>query len=72
MKVYKKYDTQENKQYNLLAKEYIEKNNIKCKYYGFMGMSGDLDLVCIDGIVHRFCIETKKLFDKENKKWYIN
>ena len=30
-------------------------------------MAGDLDLVCIDGIVHRFCIETKELFSKENK-----
>lgn len=50
-----------------IKKEYIEKNNIKCKYYGFMGMAGDLDLVCIDGIVHRFCIETKELFSKENK-----
>lgn len=72
MKIYKKYDTQKNKQYNLLAKEYIEKNNIKCKYYGFMGMAGSCDLVLIDGIVYRFCIETKKLFNKENKKWYIN
>ena len=26
MKIYKKYDTQKNKEYNLLAKEYIEKN----------------------------------------------
>ena len=41
-------------------------------YYGFMGMAGDLGLVCIDGIVHRFCIETKELFSKENKKLCIN
>lgn len=61
MKIYKRYDTQKNKQYNLLAKEYIEKNNIKCKYYGFIGMSGNLDLVCIDGKIYRFSIETKDL-----------
>lgn len=61
MKIYKRYDTQKNKQYNLLAKEYIEKNNIKCKYYGFIGMAGDLDLVCIDGKIYRFSIETKDL-----------
>lgn len=61
MKIYKKCDTYKNKQYNLLAKQYIEKNNIKCKYYGFMGMAGDNDLVLIDGKVQRFNIETQEL-----------
>lgn len=61
MKIYKKYDTYKNKQYNLLAKQYIEKNNIKCKFYGFMGMAGDNDLVLIDGKVQKFNIETQEL-----------
>lgn len=61
MKIYKKYDTYKNKQYNLLAKEYIEKNNLNCRYYGFIGMVGNYDLVLIDRKVYRFCIETKQL-----------
>lgn len=61
MKIYKKYDTYKNKAYNELAKEYIEKNRIKCKYYGFIGMSGDYDLVYIDGKTYKFNIETKEL-----------
>ena len=61
MKIYKKYNTYKNKQYNLLAKEYIEKNNLKCRYYGFIGMAGSYDLVLIDRKVYRFCIETKQL-----------
>ena len=61
MKIYKEYDTCKNKQYNLLAKEYIEKNNLNCRYYGFMGMAGDCDLVLIDRKVYRFYIETKQL-----------
>lgn len=47
-------------------KEYIEKNNVKCKYYGFMGMAGSCDLVLIDGKVYRFYIETKQLKSIEN------
>ena len=61
MKIYKKYDTYKNKQYNLLAQKYIKKNNIKCKYYGFMGMAGDNDLVLIDGKIQKFDIETQEL-----------
>lgn len=61
MKVYKKYDYYKNRAYNELAKKYIEKNNIKCKYYGFMGMSGDYDLVLIDGKIIKFNIETQEL-----------
>jgi hypothetical protein len=66
MKIYKKYDTYKNKEYNLLAKEYIEKNNVKCKYYGFMGMAGSCDLILIDGKFYRFYIETKQLKSIEN------
>lgn len=61
MKIYKKYDYYKNKAYNELTKKYIEKNNIKCKYYGFMGMAGDYDLILIDGKVTRFNIETQEL-----------
>ena len=61
MKIYKKYDTQKNKQYNKLAEEYINKNGIKCRYYGFMGMAGDNDLVYIDGKVYKFNIDTQEL-----------
>ena len=61
MKIYKKYDTQKNKPYNELATKYIKKNNIKCKYYGFMGMSGDYDLVSIDGNIYKFNIENQEL-----------
>ena len=37
------------------------KNNLNCRYYGFMGMAGDCDLVLIDRKVYRFYIETKQL-----------
>jgi hypothetical protein len=65
MKVYKKYDTYKNKQYNLLAKKYIEKNNIKCQYYAFLGMSGDKDLIKIDGKIFYFDIVTQELLRRE-------
>ena len=65
MKIYKKYDTYKNKQYNLLAKQYIEKNNIKCKFYGFMGMAGDNDIVLIDGKIQKFNIETQELLRRQ-------
>lgn len=65
MKIYKKYDTYKNKQYNILAKHYIEKNNIKCKYYGFIGMAGDNDLVVIDGKIQKFNIETQELLRRQ-------
>lgn len=68
MKIYKKYDTYKNKQYNLLAKEYIEKNNLNCRYYGFIGMAGNYDLVLIDRKVYRFCIETKQLKSIEDEE----
>lgn len=61
MKIYKKYDYYKNKIYNELAKKYINKNNIKCKYYGFIGMLGDYDLVLIDGKIVKFDIETQEL-----------
>lgn len=61
MKVYKKLDTIKNKQYNILAKEYITKNNIKCKYYGWVGMAGDFDNVLIDGNIKKFNINTQKI-----------
>lgn len=65
MKIYKKYNTLKNNQYNLLAKKYIEKNKIKCKYYGFVGMSGDFDLVLIDGKIQKFNIETQELLRRQ-------
>lgn len=42
------------------AEEYIKENNIKCRYYGWAGMAGDIDLIKIDGRIRRFNIETKK------------
>lgn len=69
MRIYKKYNTQKNKQYNILAKEYIQKNNIKCKYYGYMGMGAVnniyMDYVLIDGNVARFNINNKELLKRE-------
>lgn len=61
MKIYKKYDTEKNLYYNTIAKNYIIKNKIKCKYYAFLGMSADKDLVKIDGKIYYFDIETQEL-----------
>lgn len=60
MKIYKKLNTIRDKSYNSLAKEYIIINNIKCKYYGWLGMSGDFDIVKIDGKIRKFNIDTKQ------------
>lgn len=60
MKVYKKYDTDKNKSYNLLAKEYLELNNIKCKTYAWIGMAADCDMVIADKKTYKFNINTKQ------------
>lgn len=58
MKIYKKYNTRKNLYLNTIAKNYIIKNKIKCKYYAFLGMSGDKDLVKIDSKTYYFNNET--------------
>lgn len=60
MKLYKKYQKdKKSQQYQLLAKEYLLLNNIKCKYYGWIGMSGNFDIIKTDKGIFRFNINTK-------------
>lgn len=65
MKIYKKYDSNKNKQYNILAKEYLQKNNINIKYYVWIGMAGDKDIVKTNQGYFYFNINTKKLIKQE-------
>ena len=61
MKLYKKFENDNKyKAYHKLAKEYLEFNNIKCKYYGWIGMSKDLDIVKTDKGIMYFDINTKE------------
>lgn len=53
MKLYKGYE-----QGKSWALSHILHNNIRCRYYGWVGMSGDVDLVKIDGVVRYFNINT--------------
>lgn len=57
MKIYKGYNEKQTKTYAL---PHIEHNDIRCKYYGWVGMAGDIDLVKIDGNIRRFNINTHK------------
>ncbi len=60
MKIYKKFNTDKNRQYNRLAEEYLKANNIKCKYYAWLGMAGDNDIIIADNNTYRFNINTKE------------
>lgn len=65
MKLYKGHET--------LAKtalKYIEKNKIKCRYYGWEAMLGRVDLVKIDGVVRRFSIDTGIELTREQARSY--
>lgn len=65
MKLYKGHET--------LAKQalkYIEKNKIKCRYYGWEAMLGHVDLVKIDGKIRRFHVDTGVELTKEQAKSY--
>ena len=62
MKLYKKYENDlKNKSYHDLAREYLELNNINVKYYGWHGMTGNIDIVKTDKGYFHFDINTKKL-----------
>lgn len=50
--------------------KYIEKNKIKCRYYGWEAMLGQVDLVKIDGKIRRFHIYTGVELTKEQAKSY--
>lgn len=53
MKIYKRYN-------NFIenCQKYISHNNIKCNYFGWIGMCADIDYVKIDGKIRRFNINT--------------
>ena len=50
--------------------KYIEKNKIKCRYYGWVGMLGRVDLVKIDGKIRRFHIDTGVELTREQAQRY--
>lgn len=61
MKLYKKCLNDRYQTYHDLAKEYLIINNIQCKYYMWVGMCGNIDLVKTDKGLFKFNIETKRV-----------
>lgn len=61
MKIYKNCKNYKNNEYNRLAKEYLLKNGINVKYYGWYGMAGHCDIVKTDKGYFYFDIDTKEL-----------
>jgi hypothetical protein len=56
MKFYKGYE-----KFQKDVEKYINANNIRCKFVGWSGMAGDIDLIKIDGNIKRFDRNTLKL-----------
>lgn len=46
--------------YSHYALAHIKANNIRCRYYGWYAMCGDVDIIKIDGRFRRFHVETHK------------
>lgn len=56
MKIYKGYE----KYSEAYALPHIIFNHIKCRYYAWIGMAGNIDIIKIDGIYRKFDIKTHK------------
>ena len=65
MKVYKGHDL-----LSKVALKYVEKNRIKCRYYGWVAMLGNVDMVKIDGKIRRFHIGTGEELTTEQARQY--
>lgn len=57
MKVYKGYNKTNSEYYAL---PHIIANGIRCRFYGWAAMAGDIDIVKIDGRFRRFETTTHK------------
>ena len=57
MKVYKSYNKTDSEAYAL---PHIVANGIRCRFYGWAAMAGDVDVLKIDGRFRRFDITTHR------------